>query len=481
MRIPSALTQILSPTANRTDDVSAPGPAAAAASSGATRQPVKSGRSDLRYPGLYKILPDSTFTRRLKFSAPPARPEGGVPVDLTQRSTGGELFDALAKNFAFEPKHWKDLVTNIETLSLGRAQDSLLGWPRTKKTFRLMYDNVFTKTNFDDKTIRNNLWALYREIGARKAVAGSGSIGFSASAGAQDTGPAAIDVSTLPWRAHAHLSPEDKRAALGLVRAAAYGGPNSPDLMIAFLNGLLAIQREPDAAPSGANGNATSTSASAPATATSRELERLHHTQAAPPAEQITIDPTRYGTAIENAGGGDCVIHALEGRDLTDDEMLVTRAELADIRRAIPDTETSQSANANLLATLLLDTPLYTENGLSLMQGRHAIPNRVLADFQAIPGGYAGVETIEQWVALPRNQDKTVVSIELEQRKGDLFRDGKRIEPSLSINSKEDLMKLDDMVRDASVVLYLKDSHWKQIKKSSTWNAAGKLNESESK
>lgn len=343
-----------------------------------------------------------------------------------------------------------------------RDKDPRISWPRTKKTFRLMYADIFTKTNFDNETIRNNLIALRNEISRR---------GTASETAVAD----ASEATTLPWRDLAHLSMEEKRAALDLVQAAR-GSPESHDLMIAFLNGLLAIQREADEAPSRSKGNATSTTGPATASTTAGELERLHRTLATRPAEQVTIDPMRYGTAIPNAGGGDCVIHALEGRNLTDEELLVTRAELADIRRTMPDTETSPSANASLLATLLLETPRFSQNGLSLMQGRHAIPNRVLADFQAIPGGYAGVETIEQWVALPRNHDKTVVSIELEQRKGDLFRGGKRIEPSLSVNSKEDLKKLDDMVREANVVLYLERSHWEQIEKSEEWKTAGDAN-----
>ncbi len=163
----------------------------------------------------------------------------------------------------------------------------------------------------------------------------------------------------------------------------------------------------------------------------------------------------KYGQILSNRGGGDCLFHALAGKNLSENEIIGLRARIADIKRNASDEERDKNMNANQLVAGLSQTPaIGPEKAMQLMFGRHAIPNDVYAKFQAIPGMYAGEDELKQWTLLEDNKDKTVVVIDSNQTPA-AFKNGNRapIAPN----------ELDGQVEQANLLLYKSANHWEQI------------------
>ena len=97
---------------------------------------------------------------------------------------------------------------------------------------------------------------------------------------------------------------------------------------------------------------------------------------------------------IANAGGGDCLFYALEGRDLNPVEMLQIRQAVAAERNHMPE---QQNINALNIANALVQTPGTRNRAVGLMEGRDRVPNNVYAAMQAIPGMYAGDDELIQY------------------------------------------------------------------------------------
>jgi len=167
---------------------------------------------------------------------------------------------------------------------------------------------------------------------------------------------------------------------------------------------------------------------------------------------EARIEPGKYGKRISNTGGGDCLFHALVGRNLSNKEIIEIRARIADVRRSLPSGE--EAWNAHRLVAGLTQTPDFGVWGQTLMEGRHSISNEVLAAFQAVPGMYAGEEELSQWTLLPENRERTVLVIHREGP-AEVYSDGKR-----HFISHE---QHDDYVNSADLLLYKSARHWEQI------------------
>jgi len=103
-------------------------------------------------------------------------------------------------------------------------------------------------------------------------------------------------------------------------------------------------------------------------------------------------------TPLANQGGGDCLFHALEGRNLADEEMNQLRRVVADVRLNMPENPGSNLAQA---------AQAYNDSGrqveLAALQGLDGLSNAQYADIQATRGIFAGDEEILQWI-VQRNQ-----------------------------------------------------------------------------
>ncbi|WP_220809762.1 hypothetical protein [Noviherbaspirillum aridicola] len=192
-------------------------------------------------------------------------------------------------------------------------------------------------------------------------------------------------------------------------------------------------------------------SGSMPETQSAAERPDYRRQYVAEPAPSAPIDLRAYGR-IPNQGGGDCLFHALSGRNLSADEIVALRGRVAAVRAGLSDTE--QAFNAHRLVAGLTQTPGLHAKGMALMQGRHAIPNSVLAKFQAVPGMYAGEDELAQWSMLDENREKRVLVVH-GNGPCEMYRSGVR-QPV----PREDFER---HAQTADLILQRSGAHWEQI------------------
>ncbi len=179
----------------------------------------------------------------------------------------------------------------------------------------------------------------------------------------------------------------------------------------------------------------------------------LFNARPATSAIPTAIQPASLGRLIPNSGGGDCLLHALYGRDLERKEVVHVRSQIAEITEK--DTDKTEGYCANLLAAGLSQTPFFEGRAEALMRGRHAIPRTVYAAFQRIPEMYAGEDELVQWTRVAENRSYTVVMIDAD---GTLaaFQDGNR--------ERLTTENLQERIDRADVLLYKTPRHWTQIR-----------------
>lgn len=173
----------------------------------------------------------------------------------------------------------------------------------------------------------------------------------------------------------------------------------------------------------------------------------------APPAQNMA--PLSLGAyqRVRNIGGGDCLFHALAGRNLSYQEVVELRGRVADIRREMQPGE--EAWNAQRLVAGLTQTPGIGSFGQELMTGRHSISNQLLADFQAIPGMYAGDDELEQWSRLPGNQSKKIVVVHGNGEALEAYTNGTRTRIGRTEFHQE--------AAQADLVLHRRGAHWERI------------------
>jgi hypothetical protein len=168
--------------------------------------------------------------------------------------------------------------------------------------------------------------------------------------------------------------------------------------------------------------------------------------------------PTRFelSDVIQNEGGGDCLFHALAGRNLTEAEMLVERQVVAAMREGMPD---NQALNAlNVAAALSQTSPEFA--GLAL--GRHNIPNSVYRLLQAVPGMYAGEDELQQW-CMRYNQRVTVIDATAALDNGALVvfsPEGRTVVPV----TEADMYHVAREWGRRTLVLFKTPGHWERVR-----------------
>ena len=189
------------------------------------------------------------------------------------------------------------------------------------------------------------------------------------------------------------------------------------------------------------------------------ENEPAETASTAKEVEKSDLIYQKYGEQIPNIGGGDCLFHALSGRNLSMDEILKVRDDIANkIEENNPDQV--DVMNAYHIASALSQSYAMEHSAVAdLMRGRDKIPNRIYASSLRIPGLYAGEPELQQWSLLDNNKNKNIVVI--STRKDErlrVFQNGEimRMPPDPEI--------MDELAREADILLYKEDAHWTQIK-----------------
>jgi hypothetical protein len=175
----------------------------------------------------------------------------------------------------------------------------------------------------------------------------------------------------------------------------------------------------------------------------------------------VVAAPKRFAraelTVIQNPGGGDCLFHALIGRDLSTAELLVLRQQVAALRGGMPE---NRVLNAINVAEALSQT--YGGEYDDRIDGRTEIPNDVYALLQAVPGIYAGDDELEQWCGLT-NRKVAVLDSTAAPDGGALrvFSDqGRRI---VRVTAADMYDRARDMARRGMLVLYKTPVHWERV------------------
>jgi hypothetical protein len=161
---------------------------------------------------------------------------------------------------------------------------------------------------------------------------------------------------------------------------------------------------------------------------------------------------------IENIGGGDCLFHALAGRNLEAEDVLLERAAIAEVRTGM---DGNINRNAHAMVTALYQTGVVNDEDLRfLMEGRHAIPHNVLAAMQRIPGIYAGDEEIQQW-CMSEVANRTVFVIDIN---GTLTRFDNNGSQPVQYNALNRLEVLTNGINTSTVTLFKTPNHWRQVR-----------------
>jgi hypothetical protein len=177
--------------------------------------------------------------------------------------------------------------------------------------------------------------------------------------------------------------------------------------------------------------------------------------------EESPLRPEMF-ERVGNAGGGDCLFHALAGKDLSPREILDLRQRIAARIEETPDTELGKNANSNQVVATLTQTPVIGEHeAMEMVRGRDQVPNAVYASMVAVPGIYTGPDELMQWCAL---EEQVVIVVDAPHGQV-LAYSGEGSEILLDLNhAPEGLEQLRDIIDGYPIALYKSGNHYERIK-----------------
>jgi hypothetical protein len=148
----------------------------------------------------------------------------------------------------------------------------------------------------------------------------------------------------------------------------------------------------------------------------------------------------------------------MEGRNLSPNELLDLRQEVADIKLTMPPTP---ELNANNIVAALSQTPGLRASFIHRITfGKHNVPNNVYAQLQSVPGIYAGEDELEQWCILKK---KKVAVVDTDGTLTIFNEDGSRVRKEYTDQNKDEILK--QTLEDADLGLFKTPSHWRRIEK----------------
>jgi hypothetical protein len=160
----------------------------------------------------------------------------------------------------------------------------------------------------------------------------------------------------------------------------------------------------------------------------------------------------------ENMGGGDCLLHALSGRDLTFEEVIVRRGALAD---ALPDDE---RMSGDVIYQTLFQSGYMNGAMHEEMQGRHDVPRATMQSLVRVPGMYAGDMEIQAFCRM--NPDTSVYVVTHAGELRWIRADGTETVTTVAASGAAELRAQVQLRlgQPNTIVLYQSPNHWEKIR-----------------
>lgn len=161
--------------------------------------------------------------------------------------------------------------------------------------------------------------------------------------------------------------------------------------------------------------------------------------------------------AEDNAGGGDCLFHALG----------VAPAAIPDVRNDLltallsrDDDPRARARNAHQVAGALSQTPGLAHRALDLAAGVHEVPNEVYGRLISIPGVYAGEDELTLFSMRADQQDRTFLVVDSA---GYLFRIRNGAREDVAYGAEDRDQALARELARADLALYKTAAHWQRL------------------
>ncbi|HEY5722745.1 MAG TPA: hypothetical protein VIT45_10520 [Allosphingosinicella sp.] len=172
------------------------------------------------------------------------------------------------------------------------------------------------------------------------------------------------------------------------------------------------------------------------------------------PNEPLTYFDSCFGLR-PNAGGGDCLFHALAGGDLDRQDIRAERRSVAAERMRMA---AQPRANARRVLACLLQTPETRARGIALAdRGLGAAGNGTIAALQSVAGMHAGEAEIAQWCSARRTEVLVVDSNGRIARIGPRGARGMRPEPAAG------KALIGRALGRGRIALFRTNGHWRRI------------------
>jgi hypothetical protein len=156
-----------------------------------------------------------------------------------------------------------------------------------------------------------------------------------------------------------------------------------------------------------------------------------------------------------NAGGGDCLFHALAGTDLGLDRIREARRAIAAVRMRMA---AAPRANARRVIAALLQTPETRAYGVDLAdRGLSLVSNGTIAALQSVAGMHAGEAEIGQWCAAHGT------GVLVADANGRLSRVDGRGARRLRADPDAGKALVERALRRRQIVLFKTPGHWRRI------------------
>lgn len=156
-----------------------------------------------------------------------------------------------------------------------------------------------------------------------------------------------------------------------------------------------------------------------------------------------------------NTGRGDCLFHALAGRDLFDGDVRDVRHQLAG---RIMRMRSAPRANGRRVIAALLQTPQTRKFGIALARsGVQGLRNNVMAALASVRGIYAGELELRQWCAV---SGERVLIAEASGRFCEIGPRGATEHDPLSGSRLEPLRSA---LSAGRIVLFKSPGHWQRV------------------
>lgn len=159
-----------------------------------------------------------------------------------------------------------------------------------------------------------------------------------------------------------------------------------------------------------------------------------------------------------NAGGGDCLLYALEGRDLNFEGVMALRNQIAaSMGQTLP-----QQVSGNSIYMALYQSGYMDQAMEARLEGRHQVPRAVYQSLARIPGMYAGEDEIRAWMRY-RGVNEVFIITDLGEVRRVRANGAARIMQLDATNLGDFERQVAALVQQQAVVLYKTPNHWERV------------------